>query len=76
VPGVVSYTYEFDGPAETVPAGPDGSASVVFTPTEADFEVLQVSGNFADGGSSDAAEYEFSVGSSAGAAISAGRLTR
>jgi hypothetical protein len=53
--GVVSYTYQFnqyqvdEQPPVTVPAGPDGSATISFTPTRAFYNTLNVTSTTADG---------------------------
>lgn len=72
VPGVVSYTYDFNGDEETVPAGPDGSAQVVLTPMDTSEQELLVSSTLPDGGTSDETFYAFGVNSSAESA----RLTK
>lgn len=72
VPGVVSYTYVYGGAAPvTVPAGADGSASFVLTPTAADEQTVTVTGTFADGTTSDTATYNFFVNETAPAARAA-----
>jgi hypothetical protein len=61
-PGVVSYTYQFsDQPPATVPAGPDGTASVVFTPTHTYVNFVTVTSTFADGTTSESGGYTFYV---------------
>ncbi|MEU4248134.1 hypothetical protein AB0F15_12040 [Amycolatopsis sp. NPDC026612] len=62
VPGAVSYTYEFSGgPQGTVAAGPDGTASVVFTPTHTYTNGIFVTTKFADGTVSEQGGYWFYV---------------
>lgn len=61
VPGVVSYTYSFNGDEKTVSAGPDGSAQVVLTPTDTSAQELLVSSTLPDGGTSDTTFYSFLV---------------
>ncbi|HEX5117804.1 MAG TPA: hypothetical protein VFW65_21690 [Pseudonocardiaceae bacterium] len=63
VPGVVNYTYTFNGDDETVPAGPDGSARVVLTPTDTSAQELLVSSTLPDGATSDETFYVFLVNS-------------
>ncbi|WP_370970998.1 DNRLRE domain-containing protein [Amycolatopsis sp. cg9] len=66
VPGAVSYSYEFSGgPAGTVAAGPDGTASVVFTPTVPYTNGIFVTTKFADGTVSEQGGYWFYVSYSA-----------
>ncbi|MEU8638050.1 DNRLRE domain-containing protein [Amycolatopsis sp. NPDC048633] len=66
VPGAVSYTYEFDnGVHGTVAAGPDGTASVVFTPTEPYINSIYATTKFADGSVSEQGGYTFYVNYSA-----------
>ncbi|EOD69548.1 hypothetical protein [Amycolatopsis vancoresmycina] len=70
VPGAVSYTYQFSGgPQSTVAAGPDGTASVVFTPTQSYTNSIWVTTKFADGTVSEQGGYYFYV------AYSSPRLT-
>jgi hypothetical protein len=58
LPGVVSYTYTYLQAAPvTVPAGPDGTASVTLTPLSTDTQYLDVTSTFADGSNSHAAGY-------------------
>ncbi|GLY44228.1 hypothetical protein Amsp01_102510 [Amycolatopsis sp. NBRC 101858] len=66
LPGAVSFTYRFPGaePA-TVPAGPDGSASLVFTPLTTGWQYLEATTTFADGTVSAGAYYWFSPRSAA-----------
>ncbi len=60
VPGVVSYTYSlYRGASGTVPAGPDGTASVSLTPLTTDTQYLTVTSTFADGSVSQAGYYSF-----------------
>lgn len=60
LPGVVSYTYSFVGAAPvTVPAGPDGTASVVLTPLTTDTQYLSVTSTSADGWVSQPGYYDF-----------------
>lgn len=60
VPGVVSYTYSlYRGASGTVPAGPDGTASVSLTPLTTDTQYLTVTSTFADGSASQAGYYSF-----------------
>lgn len=60
--GVVEYVYQFDfGPSQTVPAGPDGTATVTFTPTRAYDHTLIVRSRTAAGAESDATYYSFQV---------------
>ncbi|MEV6828363.1 hypothetical protein [Amycolatopsis sp. NPDC051102] len=62
VPGAVSYTYDFGaGVHGTVPAGPDGTASVVFTPTQSYINGISVTTKFADGTTSEQGGYTFYV---------------
>jgi hypothetical protein len=64
VPGAASYTYAFDGgPAGTVAAGPDGTASTVFTPARRYPNAIRVTTTFADGAVSEAGGYTFSAAS-------------
>jgi hypothetical protein len=59
VPGAVSYTYSFNDDAPTtVPAGADGTADVVFTPTQTG-NTLTVTSTFGDGTRSDQMIYTF-----------------
>ncbi|MEV4056091.1 hypothetical protein AB0J55_33200 [Amycolatopsis sp. NPDC049688] len=70
VPGAASYTYDFGGGVHgTVPAGPDGTASVVFTPTQSYINSIRVTTTFADGTVSEDGGYTFYV------AYSSPRLT-
>jgi len=61
---VVSYTYWFnnDDPV-TVPAGPDGTATVSITPTQNDgqSQLVLVAANLADGSQTDLTRYGFFV---------------
>ncbi|MEU0796303.1 DNRLRE domain-containing protein [Amycolatopsis sp. NPDC005961] len=60
LPGVVSYTYSYFGAAPvTVPAGPDGTASVVLTPLTTDTQYLDVTSTSADGWVSQPGYYRF-----------------
>ncbi|WP_244180802.1 DNRLRE domain-containing protein [Amycolatopsis pretoriensis] len=60
LPGVVSYTYSFFGAAPvTVPAGPDGTASVTLTPLSTDTQYLDVTSKSADGWVSAPGYYRF-----------------
>lgn len=62
VPGVVSYTYSFNSQAPTtVAAGPDGTASVVFTPTQTYVNLLEVTATLAGGVVSESRAYFFYV---------------
>jgi hypothetical protein len=62
VPGAVSYTYQFgSGPQGTLAAGPDGTASVVFTPTQSYTNSIRVTTKFADGTVSEQGGYTFYV---------------
>ncbi|RSM36289.1 hypothetical protein DMA12_40970 [Amycolatopsis balhimycina DSM 5908] len=62
VPGAVSYTYDFNnGVHGTVAAGPDGTASVVFTPTQSYINSIWVTTKFADGTVSEQGSYTFYV---------------
>ncbi|WP_208630663.1 DNRLRE domain-containing protein [Amycolatopsis kentuckyensis] len=66
LPGVVSYTYaHYRGAEGTVPAGPDGTASVVLTPLSTDTQYLTVTSTFADGSVSKPGYYSFSPKSAA-----------
>ncbi|HEY2057873.1 MAG TPA: hypothetical protein VGH57_05830 [Amycolatopsis sp.] len=66
IPGAVSYTYRYrDGDPVTVPAGPDGTASVVLTPLTVDSQYLNATTTFADGTVSEAGYYSFSPRSAA-----------
>ncbi|MFI5611503.1 hypothetical protein [Amycolatopsis sp. NPDC051903] len=66
VPGAVSYTYRYrGGDPVTVPAGPDGTASVVLTPLTTDSQYLNATTTFADGTVSEAGYYSFSPRSAA-----------
>lgn len=59
VPNVVSYQYTVDGDGpHSVAAGPDGTASITFTPDYAQHS-LSVSSVNADGVVSDARDYEY-----------------
>lgn len=61
-PGVTSYTYAFDGGAPvTVPAGPDGTASVTLTSTATNPQMLFVTSTLPDGSTSDRNQYTFSL---------------
>lgn len=60
VAGVVGYTYTFnDNAPVTVPAGPDGTATVVLTPTTAYAQNLVVTSTLADGSTSEQNDYYF-----------------
>ena len=62
MPGAVSYTYDFNnGVHGTVAAGPDGTASVVFTPTQSYINSIYVTTKFADGTVSEQGGYTFYV---------------
>ncbi|MDT7805385.1 MAG: hypothetical protein QOI78_8818 [Actinomycetota bacterium] len=62
VPGAVSYTYTFNEDAPvTVPAGPDGTASVVLTPLHAYSQTVLVTTRFTDGAVSLERRYEFNA---------------
>lgn len=62
MPGVVEYVYRFAGqPEATVPAGPDGRATVTFTPTRSGWTYLTVYSRNADGTESDTTFYQFTV---------------
>jgi hypothetical protein len=62
VPGAAGYTYQFgSGPESTVAAGPDGTASVVFTPTQSYINSIRVTTKFADGTVSEQGGYTFYV---------------
>jgi hypothetical protein len=61
VPGAVSYTYQLRGVSGTVPAGPDGTASVVYIPTESYVNFVTVTSTFADGSVSEQGGYTFYV---------------
>jgi hypothetical protein len=67
VADVVSYTYSFNGADPvTVAADADGTASVLLTPEVANtFLPLVVTSTFADGSTSDSAEYDFLASTSA-----------
>ncbi|MFJ9784647.1 DNRLRE domain-containing protein [Amycolatopsis sp. NPDC101161] len=65
LPGVVSYTYTYLGATVTVPAGADGTASVVLTPLTTNSQYLQVTSTFADGTVSEPAYYSFIARSAA-----------
>ncbi|WP_442874700.1 hypothetical protein [Amycolatopsis sp. NBC_00345] len=66
IPGAVSYTYRYrGGDPVTVPAGPDGTASIVLTPLTTDSEYLNATTTFADGTVSEAGYYSFSPRSAA-----------
>jgi hypothetical protein len=76
VPDVVSYTYTFDGDEETVPAGPDGAAQVVLTPTDTSAQELLVSSALPDGATSDVKFYSFLVNESPTAGAGSARMAR
>ncbi|MER7420318.1 hypothetical protein ABT346_26635 [Micromonospora peucetia] len=62
MPNVQTYVYQFDnGPETTVPAGPDGTASVTLTPTEARWYPLSVFAVDAAGNRSDLTYHWFVV---------------
>jgi hypothetical protein len=62
IPGVISYTYSFNGGDPViVPAGADGTAAVVITPTTVGIQDLLVTSTSADGTVSDSNDYEFDV---------------
>lgn len=64
VPGVLSYTYTFNSDAPvTVPAGSDGTASVVLTPTTPYAQTLKVTSTLADGTTSEQNFYSFNANS-------------
>ncbi|WP_328444453.1 hypothetical protein [Amycolatopsis sp. NBC_00438] len=66
VPGAVSYSYDFgNGSSGTVPAGPDGTASVVFAPKVPYVNGIFVTTKFADGTVSEQGGYWFYVNYSA-----------
>ncbi|MFC4109573.1 hypothetical protein [Micromonospora zhanjiangensis] len=63
--GVVSYVYSFDyGTPVTVPAGPDGTATVTWTPDTAGSHQLDVYAVAADGSESDTHYYYLNVNGS------------
>jgi hypothetical protein len=61
MPNVADYTYDFGDGSHTVAAGPDGSATVEFTPDRAGFYILQVTARSASGLVSSPAYYFFDV---------------
>lgn len=66
VPGAVSYTYHYrSGAPVTVPAGPDGTTSIVLTPLSTDSQYLDVATTFTDGTVSATGYYSFSPRSAA-----------
>jgi hypothetical protein len=60
---VASYRYDFDGldPGEA-PAGPDGRASITWTPSHSGYFTLTVTAVRADGTAGDSRWYSFEVG--------------
>ncbi|HET6711941.1 hypothetical protein [Amycolatopsis sp.] len=66
LPGAVAYTYRHAGAEPvTVPAGPDGTASVVLTPLALGWQFVAATTTFADGTTSASTYYTFSPRSAA-----------
>jgi hypothetical protein len=62
MPNVAEYVYSFDSePEVVVPAGPDGRATVTFTPDRSGWMDLTVHSRTADGATSDSTYYPFLV---------------
>jgi hypothetical protein len=63
LPGVVSYRYSWGvwGEQETLDASPDGSATMTWTPPEAGYQELLITGVTADGTASDQRRLAFHV---------------
>ncbi|MCP2094624.1 MULTISPECIES: hypothetical protein [Actinosynnema] len=59
---VASYRYSFnDGPEQTVPAGPDGTATIRWAPAKPDYSTLTVVGVTASGFVTDSRSHSFWV---------------
>ncbi|MGA3488702.1 DNRLRE domain-containing protein [Micromonosporaceae bacterium DT55] len=66
MPDTVEYIWSVNrGPQQTVAAQPDGTASVVYTPTKSGYHTLQVDSRSSDGTVSETANVSFQVASHA-----------
>jgi len=62
LPGTVAYEYSFNsGPTLTIPAAPDGTATVAYTPATAGDQHVAVRSVTADGASSLSTGYRFTI---------------
>ena len=62
MPGTTEFVYRFDGEEHTVAAGPDGTATITFTPQYEGSHYLTVSSRSADGVTSGEMYHYFYVG--------------